>query len=68
VGIEEITLTLSTPTQNIRIKVSKDADDLFEFTEKAFVAELKAIAKVGGEIGDCKILIEPFYLVRDLDA
>jgi hypothetical protein len=67
-GIKEITLTLTTPTLDIRIKVSKDADNLWESVGKTFVAEMKGIAKAGGETGDCKILIEPVYLVRDQDA
>jgi len=61
--IEEIKLTLSTPIWNTVITISKDTEgveDTWELAKKTFMSELKDVRlELKGEMGDCKILIEP---------
>ena len=59
---EGIKLILSTPSWNTRIIVPKDAENVWELAKKTIIAALKeARAELEGEMGNCKILIEPVY-------
>lgn len=69
-NIEKIKLTLSTSIWTIIIVISKDAkdaEDTWDLAKKTFTAELKEVrSELKGEMGDCKILIEPVCVEHTL--
>jgi methionyl-tRNA synthetase len=69
-NIEKIKLSLSTPIWTTIIVISKDAkdaEDTWKLAKKTFTAELKEVmSELKGEMGDCKILIEPVCVEHTL--